>query len=122
MEGLRAVPITVTTDASGDGTATSSSMFGWIYAIELIDGSFENGVDWTFACATPNDSGVARNLFVIADANDDKMYYPRTLEHLATDGTVLTTHCHPLVNGGVKLTIAQGGNAKTGGAIIYYFR
>jgi len=122
-DGLKSAKISVTTNAGGAGTGvTENSVFGWLYAITIIDGNFDDGVDWTFSVEAPNDAGLARNIKVVSNSNDDKTFYPRTLEHLDTDGAVLTTHCHPVIDGVVKLTIAQGGNTKTGGAVIYYFQ
>ena len=122
MRALRTAKLDVTTNAGGAGSATTTTpILGWLYSILWIDGTFDNGVDPTFTVEPPNEAGLARNLFVVANADDDKMYYPRVLEHLDTDGTALTTHTHPIIDGYVKLTVAAGGNVKTGGAVLFYF-
>ena len=108
-----------TTDGSGDLTVTSDNeMLGGVYAVEWIDGDFADGVDLTLSY-TSSDEGVSRNILVVADANADKIYYPRVLEHLDTDGSALTTHALPLVNGKLKMVVANGGDTKTGGCVVH---
>lgn len=117
--------MTVTTDASGDGTATANKgVLGKLYAIDLIDGTFDDGVDITVATINNPISGVTKTLFVKADFNTDSTVYPRTLVHDDAAGAALTgtaggDRAMPVVDGTLKVTIAQGGNAKTGGCIVY---
>jgi hypothetical protein len=108
--------ITLTTNGSGAATAFGGSHRGTLYAVQLIDGTFDDGVDITI---TAEHEDLSIPLLTKADFNTDQMAYPRTLQHLNTDGTALTTHCEPVVNGRLKVVIAQGGNAKTGGCIAY---
>ena len=122
MRALRQIKLTVTTDASGDGTANSSEhVLGWLYSIIWVLGTFDAGVDGVVSCQIPNTPALAYNVATLTNANANKVYYPRTLEHLDTAGTDLTTHTHPLLDGHLRLTVAQGGNAKTGSAVVYYF-
>lgn len=117
--------LSVTTDGSGDGTATADrSVLGQLYAIDLIDGSADDGVDVTVTAINNSLSGVVKTLFVKADFNTDSTVYPRTLVHDDAAGAALTgtaggDRAMPVVNGTLKLTIAQGGNAKTCAAIVY---
>lgn len=115
---MRKVRLDVTTDGSGDGTTqtTNESGIGLLYAVQLVDGTFDDGVDVTIT-AVQGDLNVP--LFVKADFNSDQIVYPRVLQALSTDGTALTTHCMPLVVGNVKAVVAQGGNAKSGSFILY---
>jgi len=109
---MKIVNISVTTDTGGDGAVSHTAhVQGYLYAVQLIDGDFADGVDVTLACL--NDE-LTYNLFVKLNFNTDQMVYPRTLEHLDTDGTALTTHCEHIVYGTPKVTIAQGGAVKTG--------
>lgn len=114
---MRAVRIDVTTDASGDGSTTASvGVLGTLYAIQLSDGDFADGVDIT---VTSQQGELAFPLFVKADFNTDQVIYPRVLQALNTDGTALTTHCQPIIVGAPKVVVAQGGNVKSGSFIFY---
>lgn len=113
---MRAVRIDATTDASGNATAYSDTVQGTLIAVQLIDGTFDDGVDVTL---TAEHADLSIPLLVAADWNTDKMLYPRVLQNLNTDGTALTTHCEPLVVGRVKAVVAQGGNAKSGSFVLY---
>ena len=110
--------IDLTSDASGNVTGYSDSVSGggFLYAVQLVDGNFDDGVDITL---TAEHADLSIPLLVAADWNTDKMVYPRVLQNLSTDGTVLTTHTLPVVVGRIKAVIAQGGNAKTGAVVCY---
>lgn len=125
MGRLRDLRLMGTTNGSGAATINAErSVFGRLYAVEWIDGTFENGVDATLtAQATP--SGVATTLLTLTNADDDKWYFPRALVH-DESGTALTgtsggDRCLPLVAGTPRLVIADGGATKTGGCILYYY-
>lgn len=113
---MRVITISLTTDASGDATAYANAVAGTVYAVQLVDGTFDDGVDITL---TAENEDLSMPILVAADWNSDKMVYPRVLQNLNTDGTALTTHCEPLVYGRLKAVIAQGGNAKTGKVKVY---
>lgn len=106
----------ITTDASGDGSGIASAAIGFLYAIQLADGDFSDGVDIT---VTAEQGDLSIPLLVKADFNTDQMQYPRVLQNLNTDGTALTTHAMPVVVGRPKVVVAQGGNAKSGSFIFY---
>lgn len=109
--------IDLTTDAAGAATVQLSDVYiGLLYAVQLIDGTFDDGVDITLTC---EQGDLSIPLLVKADWNTDQMVYPRVLEALNTDGTNLTTHTMPLVFGKPKAVIAQGGNVKTGAVVLY---
>jgi hypothetical protein len=107
-----------TTDASGDVTVTASRpVYGLLYAVDWEDGDLADGVDGTIT-VTNTDTGVDVTVLTLTDANDDARHYVRTLEADNT-AAALTTYTYPLINGDLKLVIASGGNAKTGGAIVH---
>lgn len=111
------IQLDATTDASGDATVTGSvPPLGTLYAIQLVDGTFDNGVDITVT-SQQGDHGFAQ--LTKADFDTDQIVYPRVLQALNTDGTALTTHCEPLVVGRLRVVVAQGGNAKSGSFIFY---
>lgn len=114
---MKRVRLDVTVDGSGDGTATDSiGGFGSLYAIQMVDGNFADGVDISITC---EQGELSIPVFTKADFNTDSMAYPRVLQQLATDGSNLSTHCEPLVFGRIKATVAQGGNATSGSFILY---
>ena len=108
----------VTTNGSGDGTSSLVAVPGGgvVYAVQVIDGDFADGVDLTLTAETGD---VSINILVVEDWNSDQIYYPRVLENLDTDGSALTTHCMPMVSGKLKAVIAQGGDTKTGAVLVY---
>lgn len=113
---MRVIRIDLTTDGSGDATQFGESAVGFLYAVQLVDGNFDDGVDVTL---TAEHSDLSIPLLVAADWNSDKMLYPRVLQNLNTDGTALTTHALPLVFGRLKAVIASGGATKSGSVIAY---
>lgn len=114
---MKRVRLDVTTDGSGDGVDTDSiGGFGSLYAIQMVDGTFDDGVDITLTC---EQGELSIPVFAKLNFNTDSIAYPRVLQQLATDGTNLTTHCEPLVFGQIKATVAQGGDTKTGAFILY---
>jgi hypothetical protein len=118
---MLAVRLNVTTDESGNGEATQTPKAGGysylLFAVEWIDGDYADGVDAVLSCVN-SVSGVDRTLLTLTDANNDKVYYPRHLEQDEVGGN-LTSRALPVVSGDLKLAIAQGGNAKTGGCVVY---
>lgn len=115
---MKKVRLDITTDGSGNATVQSEDkdLEGLLYAVQLIDGDFDDGVDLTL---TSEDGNLANPLLTKADFNTDQMVYPRTLEHLNTTGGNLTTHTMPIVLGRLKAVIAQGGATKSGSVVAY---
>lgn len=111
--------IPFTTDGSGDATVTVgiNSQARLLYAIEWVVGTAVAGVDATLS-VTNTDSAIDQTLLTLTNANANAWYYPRTLES-DTVGTALTTRGFLVVNGDLKLVVAQGGAAKVGSAIVY---
>lgn len=117
----------VTTDVSGDGTDTIDLLdtFGdngpyKLHAVEWIDGTFDNGVDAVLTMESTL-SGVDTTLLTLTDADNDAWYYVRVLEQDNT-GSNLATYTTQVVQGDLVLTVSSGGNAKTGGAVVYLER
>lgn len=125
MSKLKSVILTGTTDGSGNQTVTDTkASYGFLYAVELIDGSADDGIDFTLETINNPISGVTKPLLVIADFNTDQTQYPRTLIHSDTTGAALTgtaggDRAMLVVDGTLQVRIAQGGAAKTFGCIVY---
>jgi hypothetical protein len=115
---MQRIPISVTTATDGTGTGYGSAVAGAgkVYAVQLVDGDFADGVDVTI---TFEEQNYSYPVLVKADFNSDQIVYPRVLEALNTDGTALATHCKPVAFGRPKVVIAQGGSVKSGSFVIY---
>ena len=111
--------LTGTSDATGDVTLTASqSVVGMLYAVEWVDGDLADGVDAVLS-VTNTASGVDQTVLTLTDANSDAWYYPRELADDNAGAALAATYTYPVINGTLKLVIASGGNAKTGGAYVY---
>lgn len=110
--------ISVTTDSSGAGSGTVHiGAPSYLYKVEYNLGDFAATVDATLALANTV-NGTNYTLLTLTDASADTIYYPRHTE-VNNAGSALTTYAQHLVHGDVVLTIAQGGDTKTGGMILY---
>lgn len=125
MPGLDIIRLIGTTDGSGDLTVNhTTTVQGTLYMVEVIDGTFDDGVDWTITVqGVPGEQSAATTLLTLTDSNNDARFYPRVAVHGPT-GTALTAtaggdNVEPIVSGTPRLVVAQGGNAKTGGVILY---
>lgn len=121
---LKSVRLNATTDALGDATTNDTlSRYGELYAVEWIDGTFDDGVGAVLSVQN-TESGVAYTLLTLTAANDDAWYYVRRLQHDET-GTALTgtaggDRTRPIIDGTLRLVVSAGGDTKTGGAVVYY--
>jgi hypothetical protein len=114
--------IAFTTDASGDVTVIDTALTGMLHAIEWIDGDLADGTTAVISC-TLTGTGVDQTLLTLSspDANADKWFWPRAETHdLAgqTNGGME----YLILNGNIKIVVASGGNAKTGGINIWYWK
>ena len=103
------------TTTNGSGTATEdydSSVKGWLVALDYEPGTFDTGATITISDVTPT---ATHTIYVKASAGTSNVRkYPRTLEQLDTDGSDLATYTFPLLVGVPRLTVASGGDTKTG--------
>lgn len=117
--GLRQMRMTGTTD--GDGNATvygSERIFGWLYAVQWIDGDLADGVGGTLTVV--NEDG-DYTLLTLTAANADAWHYARLQASDNAGAAVAGVYDYPLINGTPKLVIASGGDTATGGLVLYYF-
>lgn len=116
---LKSIHLTGTTNGSGALTVTAPrSLLGWLIAVQWIDGSLADGVDAVLS-VTNTPAGVDTTLLTLTDANNDAWYYPRVLEN-SNAGAALATYTLMIIEGTLKLVVADGGDTKTGGCIVYY--
>ena len=121
---IQSVSLQGTTDASGDLTVNAAARIsGFLERVDWIDGDLADGNDAVISVqGTPN--GVAQTLMTLTNANADAVYYPRTLMQGDTGadltGSAGGDRTRYLVIGVPRLVVAAGGNAKSGGCILYY--
>ena len=114
------IKLTVTTDGSGDGTATATRpVSGWLEMVDWIDGDFADGVDGVLTVTGP-DSATDHTLLTLTNANSDAIYYPRRVVDTTAGAAAAGVYDRFVFSGYLKLTVAQGGATKTGGAVVYF--
>ena len=121
---IKDMRIAFTTDASGDAVVYGeASIRARLLAVMYDYGDAATGADLTL---TTDQYAVVESLFVVADLGvADAIWYPRHILHNNANGVVLVganggdrEPC--LIIGRPKITIAQGGNAKSGAFILIY--
>jgi hypothetical protein len=121
---LKWVKLYGTTAVGGALTVTAeTAVRGMLYAVEWIDGAFVDGVDAVLSVVR-DDNAPDYTLLTLTDADADAVYYPRVIVHseagAALTGTSGGDRAMPIINGRLKLVVADGGDAKAGGCIVYY--
>jgi hypothetical protein len=126
MDSIR---LTGTTTAGGAATITASRpVLGKLYAIEWIDGDLaDNNTAVLSAVQTGSGVDQALHTWAAGEGDDDGWWYPRIAVHdLSAVGRFYNDESdepvidYPVINGVLQLVIAAGGNAKTGGCIVYF--
>ena len=125
MSALKEAILMGTTSTAGAATTNDTkAILGRLYAVEWIDGTLVDSVDAVLTCQNTA-SGVAQTLLTLTAANDDDWYYPRDIVHSLTGGALTGTNGGdrdmPIINGVLRLVIADGGSEATGGCIVYYY-
>lgn len=121
---IRSISLQGTTDSGGDLTVNGDTQIrGYLERVDWIDGTLVDGNDAVISVQdTPN--GTAQTLMTLTDANADAVYYPRTLMQGETGadltGSAGGDRTRYLVIGVPRLVVADGGNTKDGGCILYY--
>lgn len=108
--------VTVTTDASGDGTGYTDAVTGRIIKAIYTKVDYADGVDFTITSKT-----TGQNIWVQSDVNAAVSIMPRGATHDYTGTASLYAAAGEpvedyiwLVNEEIKVVIAQGGNTKSG--------
>lgn len=113
---LRRFVVPVTTDASGNATAYSPYLSGYIHEIHYIKTDFADGVDFTITAEATGET-----IWTQSDVNAAVVKAPRQATHstvgvaalYASGGTAINDRV-ALGRDRVKIVIAQGGNTKSG--------
>lgn len=117
---IRRFEVSVTTDASGDATAYSPYLSGYIHSIQYEKTDYADGVDFTI---TGEANGVT--LWTESNVNAAALKLPRAATHSTAGVAALYAAAGTAVNDRmalsrdrVKIVVAQGGNAKVGNFVI----
>lgn len=113
--------VTITTDASGDGTGYTPVVAGLVRAIRYVKNDYDNGVDVTITCDV---SGQA--ILTWTDQNSSDTSYPQAASNSVADAAALYAAGGTAVNvpipvaaERIKIVVAQGGNVKSGTFHVY---
>ena len=115
------VILTVTTDATGDGTATATkSVAGWIEKIVCTDGTLANSHTLSLS-ATSTPSGVDETLWstTAGDTDSDTQAYPVVASTDTSFDALSGIKSRIYAVGKLKLTVAAGGSGGVGGITVY---
>lgn len=117
---LHKVHLKITTAADGSATVTSPNwVLGWLYRVVYKPGTLDTGADLTLTSEGP----MSQALLVKTNAGTSNVsYYPLTVSNQASDGAAGTSYdTYLMIDGKLKLVVAQGGNVTTGEMIVYWF-
>lgn len=113
---LRRFDVAVTTDGSGDATAYTPYLSGYIHSVQYAKTDFADGVDFTITTET-----TAQTVWTESNVNAAKVCLPRAATHSTAGVAALYASGGTAVNDRVvagrervKIVVAQGGATKTG--------
>lgn len=121
----------ITTSAGGAATvyadgkaALNQPILGELCGIAYIAGTIDTGATVTLT----SESGTAgtHTLWSKATIGTSNLFiHPRELAHNPADGAALTgtaggDRVEPIIDGSLKVVVSAGGNATSGGVIVYY--
>lgn len=117
---IRKFTISILTDGSGNATAYSRYLSGYINAIQYVKTDFSDGVDFTITAEATGES-----ILALTDQNTAVKLFPRAATHSTAGVASLYAGSGQAVNtrialgaDRVKVVIAQGGSAKTGAVVV----
>ena len=113
---MRRYKVTLTTAADGTVIGYSPRLAGKIHAVHYVKGDFADGVDFTITAEATGET-----IWTESNVNASTVRYPRAATHstagvaslFAAGGTAVQAPV-AIANDRVKLSIAQGGAAKSG--------
>ncbi len=109
---LRSYEFALVCDAGGDFTATKSvrPVRGFLYAVELILGTLASGAaDVTLSTVNPT-----RTILTLTNVAADAVHMPRVQGVGNTGSVIAGVYDKPVIDGNLKVVVAQGGNAGAG--------
>lgn len=113
---ITSVTLTLTADASGDATATTSIQpNGFLYSIYMNYGTFSATGDTTIT----ESGGASRTFLTLDNTNTDKEYIPRALETDTAGADGSNSHMMALDGHDITVTVANADEDDTVTATIY---
>lgn len=104
-------------DSSSDGGVTGQPFHvSKLLAVRWVDGDLTDGVDGVLS-VVQGDSTITLGTFT--NANDDAMYYPRSLVAVSAGTAATDAYTEHIVDGTLKLVVSSGGASKSGKCLVY---
>ncbi len=101
--------VTIITDASGAGTGYTTPVTGRVLGITYAKTDYADGVDVVVSTET-----TAQTILTLTDQNSSAVFYPRSVVHGNTGSALTGVEAIPVAAERIKITVAAGGNTKTG--------
>jgi hypothetical protein len=115
--GLRSAILPITTIANGTGSATATSDRGLFHSIRYVKTDFDNGIDFT---VTVVNSATTDTILTATDVNASATFAPRMDRHTTAGAAKSADDVLIPFIGALKVTVAQGGNVKSGTFVLYW--
>ena len=122
---MKNIVLSFTTSGLGAATVMAErSIFGKLIAIEYQPGDTDTLADLTLTCLGAN--AAAKPILTLTNAGtSNSWYYPRDIVHAVANAAALTgtsggDRACPILQGTLKLVVAQGDDTKSGKVIVYY--
>lgn len=120
---LHEMRLNATTNGSGDATVNGEqAVVGRLYAIQVVIGTLAATSDLTIST---QGHAASKTLLTLTDVGANGLYYPRDLVHSETGAALTGTsggdRALPLLIGIPRLVVAQGGDTKAGGVLLFWY-
>lgn len=110
--------LAVTTDAAGDGTATTTEpVNGLVYEVRYPGTAFGSTADFTLT----RQGAIGGTVLNLTDATGPWQYAPRQNEHTTAGGSIGADALIPS-NDYLQLVVAEGGSVTSGTVYVIYQR
>ena len=114
---LQQAILTVTTASNGAGSAQTGNARGVLHALRYIKNNFADGIDFT---VTVVNSATTDTLLTGTDVNASASFAPR-MDRCTVAAVAASANDVPIpFVGALKVTVAQGGDAKSGTFVLYW--
>lgn len=117
-KAINKTTISITTAADGSATVYSEAIYGLLYAVNFVKGTLADTADLTVSTSGGGFDNTILTLTNLTTSNDG-VYYPRA-DNCDSAGAVSTGagNVMPLLDGTVKVVVAEGGNAVSGSVVL----
>ena len=109
------IPFTTAADGSASATGSQALTAARLMAVVWNKGTCANGVDVTIATTGADASGT---LLAVTNADASAVYRPMAATVDASGNAIAGEYVEPLMDGIPTVTIAQGGDTKSGSVVL----